>query len=236
MLKKTVIISSLFLGLFVFILSYQMMHITSKDRILFEQLTTSSQPKQEEQKDPLVSRQARSKVQKNIWFSKDSNRLHFRLYSSVSELVYSKAEESTEVVEHLTDIQCYMQEKLFYQLEDGSEAELQPNGRLLKKNGNPTDPSAWLDPSTKGIRAMQRIRHIIADEAIYRYEKDQFQANHVHIARYDLPGHTLSETLEPQHLIMDGMADQVEFYLRGEDVNFHARNLKATFFTPKGIL
>ncbi|MBB65680.1 MAG: hypothetical protein CMO81_11525 [Waddliaceae bacterium] len=236
MLRTTLVVTTTVLLFLSLAMGYQLSRTSDADYKLYEKLTVSSNPEKAISDETIVSHQSRQAPEKNIWFSKQHQRLHFRLYAENSELVYSRNYDLTEVVEKLENVHCYMQEELFYVNEEGKDFIIQPNGRLLQRNSSPDQEKVWLDIDHPGLRAMQRIRFLQADQAFYYYKTNRFIAESVHLQRYLLEGHNLTEALDRSQMVMDGKAEQVEFTLEDKDVNFRAKRLNATFFSPRGSL
>jgi hypothetical protein len=184
------------------------------------------------QRTPYTARQDRQGVQKDLFFQRDNQRMHIRLSAAKAQLVLDHQDLHSYVVEHMQNVDCYMQEELYYQLPDGREALLQPNGQLLLRSGDEKKEASWMPMDTPGLQPMQVIRYIQADQAEYHYKDDRFIAYLVKITRYAIPGHQLKEAKQNSKMLMKGTADQAEFCLKrkDKDLNFHAQNLKATFF------
>lgn len=111
MLKKCLILFALILpilglGLIIF-------PIRTPDFALYEELLKSSTP--EDASIPSAqAQQKRERVSKQIWYQDDTP-LYCRIDSAESELFLFHEHNTTEVVEELKDVACFMQEKLFYE-------------------------------------------------------------------------------------------------------------------------
>lgn len=60
------------------------------------------------------AKQYRQGVQKSFWYEKGDQRLEFLLTSADAELVYEKQGNSQEIVEHMHDVRCLLQEEIYY--------------------------------------------------------------------------------------------------------------------------
>lgn len=206
--------------------------VTENDVQEYNQLMTDAESSQTSvHGTPYTARQERKGIQKDMFFQSGGNRLQIRLTADNAQLVLDHQDAHTYVVEHMQKVRCCMQEELYYLLPDGREALPQPNGKLLLRSADEKDPVSWISMDTPGLRPMEIIRYIEADEAEYHYKDDRFIAHLVKIARYALPSHQLGAVNDSKPL-MKGTADKVEFSLNGKDkdLNFKAHHLKATFF------
>lgn len=184
---------------------------------------------------PYSAKQHRKNVQKEILFNQNEERLQIRLNSKEAILILDREEDSTEVIEKLKDVACLMQEELFYLLPDGREALKQPNGKLLARQGSPVNASNWAELNTPGVKKMQQLRYMEADEATYYYKTDRFTASNVKISRFTAPEHRMPLLVKGLKPTMNGVAKSVEFTLSGGELNFKASNLRASFYTEKSL-
>lgn len=180
---------------------------------------------------PYTAHQDRERIQKDLFFYKGNDRLQIRLIADEAQLVLDHQEADTQVIEHMHNVKCAMQEELYYKLPNGKEASRQSDGRLLLRQGNPQDPASWITLDLPGLMPMQIIRFIDANDATYEYKTDRFVADNVRISRYAIPGHQLREVGQQAAPLMSGTAKHVEFSLKneGRDFNFKAHQLKAAF-------
>ncbi len=184
----------------------------------------------ESQTNPYQSKQQRHQVQKDALYMQGANRLRLRIIAADAQMVLDHSDEETQIVEHMQDVTCYMQEELYYLLPDGREATLQDNGKLLIKKTDPQDPASWVEITLKQIKPMQLIRLMKAETASYYYKTELFLADKVAISRYAILGHELPNSLKNEKLLMKGTAAQVHFFLNGKDLNFQASQLKASLY------
>lgn len=177
--------------------------------------------------DDFTAKQQRKGVVKSVVYNADGSRLQLRMRAEQSVLVLESEGDGLEIVEKMQGVSCDVQEELYFALEDGRQAVMQKNGRLLVREGDRTDPSAWLDFGAQPTRPMQTVRHFDADSATYFYNHDFIEAEQVNLARFDAEGHALGESLHPVQQSLKGIADSVEMRVGGRDLEFRAHRLKA---------
>lgn len=73
----------------------------------------------------------------------------------------------------------------------------------------------------------QNIRYLQSSEGTYHYSDQLFDAHSVFLALYNLPGNTLTTTLDPQAAFLRGVADDVSLTFSNGSPNFHAKKFKA---------
>lgn len=156
---------------------------------------------------PYHFQQNRTGVAKDVWMSKKGNRFQMRLRSEDSKLVFLESEDRVEMVEHMKNVLCWVQEEVHYRLPDGTVVA----------------------QAQEGAEPRQVVRYMESDEAIYYYRTDEFVADQVHMQRYDLPGHRLPDDLQSFQPTMSGTAKKVEISMLGKELKFKAYNLKAKF-------
>ncbi len=103
---------SLFVGLMLF-------RVTEEDIEAYQELVESSRPVSKTVLSQ--SKQLREGVVKEIWYHGRSP-LCIRIISALSELCFSQQNGEMEVVEQLQGVECWMQEKLYY--EEGKPMQL----------------------------------------------------------------------------------------------------------------
>lgn len=165
---------------------------------------------------PYVATQQHRQSHKDIWYTKEDQRMQLCLRSVDTELVLDHHDDNTELIEHMKDVTCYMQEELYYLLQDGHE--------VIKHQGGESQPEVGIP--------MQVIRYMKADTATYNYQTDHFFADNVQVSRYIIPGHQITFYLSDSTPLMHGIASSVEFSLVGNELNFTAHQLKATLHSP----
>lgn len=82
-------------------------------------------------------------------------------------------------------------------------------------------------------KAAQQVRHVQANEGIYRFNTSQFQADTVHLALFQLPGENLPGDVRPDAAYVQGVASEVSFSVSGSRPQFQAQNFKATLRKQK---
>lgn len=202
----------------------------ANDREEYLALERLSNPTEEELSTThYAGKQKRLKVSKDIWFANGEKRLNFRINSENSRLHFTNEGGGAEVTEHMENVLCYMQERLYFLLPNGKRAILKEEGGYLIEGSDPNEESSWINPKDAGLIPMQEIRFIRAKKALYDYNDNQFLANDVYIYHYTVPGHELVEELDDFAPLMSGRADAVEFSLMGHSPHFQARHFKAIF-------
>lgn len=237
MFTKRIVVFLFFVLSFVTFMTVRLLRIGAEDYQKYEKLIKSSESEEEKlEGKEYTARQQRGRVQKEIRFMTDNNRLHHSLRSRQSELVFSVQGEHSEMVENMSGVSCFLQEEVFYRLPDGREALLQGDGRLLLRHADPQESFSWISLQDPGIKPMQKLRFLEADKAVYYYKTNSFVAKEVKLQRFVVEGHELLQNIEGFEPTMKGVAQAVEFTLAGKDLNFRAHHLKAKFFSPEGLL
>lgn len=180
-----------------------------------------------------VSKQQRSEIQKNVLFNHNHQDLELRLTSQNSLLALEKTERNIEIVEHLQDVNCLLQESVYFVLPDGRQAFAQGDGRLLIKEADPKENDSWLFEEDARLIKEQILLVLKAENATYYYKGGKFVANQVSIQRYVVPGNHLEEIPTDAKRITNGVATQVKVSL-GKGLDFSADNFKAKFSTQQG--
>lgn len=170
---------------------------------------------------PYTAKQQRHHIHKHLWINSAEENKEIAVRSEDAELVLDRHDEDTEVIEHMRNVQCYMQEELYYSLSDGREVVKKPNGSFYGRDGDP------IDVGDGPLLPMQIIRYMEADAASYYYKSDQLIAEQVTLSRYAIPGHELVESLENMTPLMTGVAQSIECTLDGQDPQFKAHQIKA---------
>ena len=112
MFKKKIALSlMIILPIFGFWL-YRITALTKKDLDLYSQMIANREIATSKLSSP--TNQHRKNVRKDVWISQDDNfRLHYQISSVGSLLTLTPINNKFEVVETLSDIKCWMQDKLF---------------------------------------------------------------------------------------------------------------------------
>lgn len=207
-------------------------HVNSEHIAEYQELLKSADPERAQEQTPYTATQQHRQTHKDIWYTHKGQRLQVRLRSADTELVLDHRDDNTQIVEHMHNVICFMQEDIYYILPDGREVQYQPTGQLMLRDRNVNDPEAIVKADHSSLVPMQVVRHMVADAATYYYQTDHFSAEQVHISRYIAPGHTLMETTQGLKPVMTGIARSVDFSLVGNDLKFTAYQLKATLHGP----
>lgn len=176
-----------------------------------------------------TTRQFRKGVDKDIWFFRGNTRMQLRINSTTSELVFEKEDGKSKIIEKMGDVICWMQEELYYTLPNGTEVVRHTDGTLMVRNGNPDDPSSRVREYDPDLKAMQVVRYIEAEKAVYHYHNDLLEGEKVKLARYIFPGHQLMFTLTGQTPTLTGKAESIEISLLNKELSFKAHKMTATF-------
>lgn len=166
------------------------------------------------------AKQLRKGVQKNIWYNKGNRRLEFFLTSVDAEMVFEKQGDRQEIVEHMTDVQCYFQEELYYQLPDGRKVVQQNDGGFYLQG------KKWSDDELGALKPMQTVRYIEADVAQYHYSTETLVANHIKMSLYTAQGHQLLPLQKRTETVMDGNAEWVEVSLVNKELQFKSKKFQ----------
>lgn len=154
---------------------YSIFHYTDKDFVIYHNLMAEANPTlaHKSEKVPYTASQQQQKVRKDFFFSKGAERRHCLLASRDVNVILDHQPESTEITEALEDIECYLQQELFY----------------VDHAGQPAAQDA-LDAKPK-----QKVLFAQAEKAFMSYERQLFSAEKVHAVGFEAPGHQLSEDL-----------------------------------------
>ena len=211
--------------------SFYAMLPTATDKKEYDILVNASQAARQSESalSPYVARQGRVDVRKDIFFTEKEGRVRFELLSADAELVFNQNEEKLQIIENMNDVQCYMQEELFFLLPDGREVSKTKEGLFYLKGKDPLQNEAHVETEETLLQPMQLVRTLEAKRASYNYSTDLFVARHATIAQYLLPGHQFTGNTINAKQLMNGIAQKVEFSLAGETINFKAYQLKAQF-------
>lgn len=203
-------------------------HYSDSDRLAYDQLMQgdSSGNKTIEAQ---VSKQQRIGLQKNIFFNHDNQRLELRLNSARSELALEKSDRHIDIVEHLQEVTCSLQERVYFVLKDGRQAFSRGEGMLWIEGTHPDDFASLIPENTTGLLKEQVVLVLKAKDAVYHYKGQLLVANKVEVMRYIISSHHLKELPLDAKLISNGIASKVEVSLAGKKWDFKADNVEAKF-------
>ena len=92
---------------------FKICFVTDRDILKYKALIEECK-KMEVESQNSVATQTRIGVRKDIFFAQEDNsRLHYRIDSSSSLLTMSPENNKLEILENLSNVQCWMQEKLY---------------------------------------------------------------------------------------------------------------------------
>ena len=174
-----------------------------------------------------MAMQERVGVNKTIYFFNENQRLNMQIFSKKSDLVYDHRTKKVEVIEKLSEIQCYMQEELYYLTSDGREVLLNENGKYVLKNKTKRDEKYEDNFEIETLKPMQKLRYIKAKNAIYEITSEALIAYSAEIYQMRLPNHQIPEILEPcGEIIAKTYADEITMKVEEKGVFFSAKGLK----------
>lgn len=169
--------------------------------------------------DRIVSSQhLRQNLQKDLHIVKPHGQVLFRLKSQDARLSLERTRGSTDVVETMEGVTCWLQEDLMYRFSDGTTVASQ-------------DP-LWgsLVPVAIAMQAipLQRMVYVEADKAMYDYDAEKFVANNAKVWRYVMPGHIFSEAVDKEKALISGIAEHVVITFGSQGLNFKAEGFNAS--------
>ncbi len=172
-----------------------------------------------------TTKQQRRQVVKDIWFTRDNMPLQLHLSSADSELVFEHEGAGSAIIEKMMDVVCYVQEELYFVLDDGSEVIKDASENWVMKDS----PETVMQEGDPRLQPMQRIRYILADCATYHFQSGLLVAKEVRLSQYAIPGHTLVNSVEGKKATMSARAESLEISLLSRGLSFNAKKMNATF-------
>jgi len=237
MFKRTVVASIVLFAIATLLVVLMTAPSSASERQAYHDLEALANPKDPELADtPYSGSQKRTKGVKDIWYNETGQRLHFRISSTSSELSFRKNNEKAEIIEDMQGVICIMQEQLYYLLPDGKECIAGDAGQYSPRGASPAHAAQPLTINPEELTPMQQFRYITAEDATYNYQTGLFIADQVKIGRYSTQGHDIPPDTKNSTTLMTGEARAITFSLAGENLNFRAEHLRATFFSIKGGL
>jgi len=216
------------------LVAWNLTYASPEDATTYKRLLSGlNERKNGPQSEQYEAKQKRVNVQKDILYMKDADRLQVRLTAADSRMVLDHHDGENNMIEHMNDMRCAMQEELYYVLSDGREAFLQENGQLLIRHSPPSQPESWIAKNHPGLKPMQIVRFIEAETASYYYKTEFLKAEDVNISRFSAEGHALMSPWEKKQLLMKGIAESMEFSLSDKTPNFKASEMKTTLYLPE---
>jgi hypothetical protein len=216
-------------------LVYRMVSIDSESVDAYYKLEASSAADHNRPKE-YTTRLLRSNPSKEVYQPRGDERIQMKVIADSSEIAFNTDQSGTTIVEELSVVHCDIQEDLYYLLSDGRQAVLQANGQYLVKAANSSKAvDAIVDSVEANAKPMQTVRHLEAEAAVYDYNQGLLTSDHVTLLRHQADGHQLSDQMEPQTLLMEGDAQDVECSLSGKGSYFKSQRIKGTFYTTDGL-
>ncbi len=210
-----------------------MVHETPEDRAEYMQLMSQANPSilGSSTLTPYSVAQNRRGIQKDYFYSQGPDRLHVQLKSDNATLMMHQGAEGSALIEMMRDVECQMQDELFYILKDGREAVKLADGQLILKKSKPERPILLTPNETLGAEPMQYIRRLNAKEASFHYQTGQFAGKDVQMMHYVASGHEIPSAALVPSMALKGTADALEISLTKGKPNFKALGFKAQIST-----
>ena len=133
MKKNIFYVLLIFAFLFCGYLTFHLFHVSDKDLGKYQKIYFSSK-KQDSDVKPAT--QKRSGVQKDIFFTRNEQRFHFKIFSEKSEITVANKKE---IIENLENIVCLTQDKIFF--DNTKQEPMQQLRYFTAKEGTYTYPS-----------------------------------------------------------------------------------------------
>jgi hypothetical protein len=200
-MNKLTIFGVLLLAAIAF-LSYQgLFKYSDKDRKTYFSLMEKADPSQAIDEKPYTAYQKHHDIHKEIWFNKKNQNGEIKRLQMVL-----RGKDADLILDH-----------------DQSRNE------VIEKM---KDLNAYIQEElyySKENEPWQTVRFIKAKDATYYYNTNSLKADEVTLFLYQLPGHTLAASLDNYQPIMRGKAKKIELFFNGNDLNFKAHEMKATW-------
>ncbi|MBI3236188.1 MAG: hypothetical protein HYZ48_00525 [Chlamydiales bacterium] len=121
--------------------------------------------------------------------------------------------------------------RLQYRIEsNASVLTLKPEGSKFNLIENLEKMRCWMQDKIETPSSdtpSQHIRYLEAEEGIYRYTTQQFQAKTVVLSLYHIQGKELPQNFHPYTPFLNGLAEDISFAISGKTPKFEAHNFKA---------
>ena len=211
------------------LLLWQLVYVNEEAVQAYDQLMQLTHAPQKD-RESYQATQARQNVIKTILLADGQERLHLQIKAKTAQLLVDKQEGHIDWLERMQNVDCIIQEELFYILADGKEATRRENGNLTLRGADQNNPSSWIHEEGTNLIPMQIIRWVQAEKAFYSYFTNRLTAEKVNFFRYRLPGHLLIFPSSKDQALVAGTANSASFSL-AKEINFQADQMKASFFS-----
>lgn len=121
-------------------------------------------------------------------------------------------------------------QRLHHRIEsDRSVVTFQPRGESIEVLEHLYGVRCWIQEKNLSTREIQQqIRFVLAEEGLYDYRKQSFQAQDVLLSLYKIPGTVFPKSLESYSPFLRGNADSITFSLQNGAPKFVASHFKAS--------
>jgi hypothetical protein len=231
--SKTFWISLLLLCAFSSMVFRAMVHDTAEDRTEYLRLMSQADPSVlgSSALTPYSVAQNRRGIQKDYFYSQGPERLHICLNSESATLMMQQGPEGSVLIEMMKNVECQMQDELYYLLQDGREAIKLNDGQLTLRHSKSEQSRSLTPEEVLGAQPMQNIHQLKAKEASFHYQSGQFSGKDVQITHYSTSGHEIPTNTAIPSTALKGTAEAIEFSLTDGKPNFKATGFRAQIST-----
>lgn len=233
MFKITTAIATIILISTTILMFIRITNITKNSLQEYETLLKESTP--QDSNPDRQFQQERGKTCKDYWYKKNKERLNAKIFSEKSELTVSFKGKTTEIIEDMQAITCIIQEECYYLLPDGSEAVVDKNGTIIKKNTADGDKPLKFKKGSSLIEPIQKIRLIKSPKGSYNYNTKVFSAEDANFSIFTSTGHDINSIIFPEKPSLSGIAKTMSFYFEEKEPIFKAKHIKAQFHSDDNL-
>jgi hypothetical protein len=121
-------------------------------------------------------------------------------------------------------------QRLHHRIEsDRSLITFHPHGASIEVLEHLFGVRCWVqEKNTSTKESLQQIRFVLAEEGLYHYQNQSFQAQDVLLSMYKIPGTTFPKSLESYPPFLRGTAESITFSLQKGAPKFEAHKFKAS--------
>jgi hypothetical protein len=121
-------------------------------------------------------------------------------------------------------------QRLHHRIEsDRSLITLHPNGESVEVLEKLFGVRCWIQEKNSSAKDLQQqVRFVLAEEGLYNYGTQIFQAQDILLSMYKIPGNAFPENLESYSPFLRGNADAITFSLQNGAPKFVASHFKAS--------